>query len=146
MVPYHPSIHFLSVPGDFWDRSSTLYLQLPRHITFKRKSQKTQKHIDIVFKMGYNSKNQTEEVTMKTQTTIRVEETSYHQAKEILSQMGLNYSQAISVFNNMIVLNKGLPFELKIPNEETRQALHELETRQGKSFKNVDALFEDLDA
>ena len=50
---------------------------------------------------------------MKTQTTIRVEETSYQQAKEILSQMGLNYSQAISVFNNMIVLNKGLPFELK---------------------------------
>ena len=83
---------------------------------------------------------------MKTQTTIRVEETSYHQAKEILSQMGLNYSQAISVFNNMIVLNKGLPFELKIPNEDTRQALHELEIRQGKSFKNVDALFEDLDA
>ena len=83
---------------------------------------------------------------MKTQTTIRVEETSYHQAKEILSQMGLNYSQAISVFNNMIVLNKGLPFELKIPNEKTKQALQELETRKGKSFKNVDELFDDLDS
>jgi len=50
---------------------------------------------------------------MKTQTTIRIEESRYQQAKEILSKMGLNYSQAISVFNNMIVLNKGLPFELK---------------------------------
>jgi DNA-damage-inducible protein J len=50
---------------------------------------------------------------MKTQTTIRIEESSYQQAKEILSKMGLNYSQAISVFNNMIVLNKGLSFELK---------------------------------
>ena len=83
---------------------------------------------------------------MKTQTTIRVEETSYRQAKEILSQMGLNYSQAISVFNNMIVLNKGLPFELKIPNNDTKQALNELETRKGKSFKNVDELFDDLDS
>jgi len=83
---------------------------------------------------------------MKTQTTIRVEETSYHQAKEILSQMGLNYSQAISVFNNMIVLNKGLPFELKIPNDKTKQALHELETKKGKSFKNIDELFDDLDS
>ncbi len=83
---------------------------------------------------------------MKTQTTIRVEETSYHQAKEILSQMGLNYSQAISVFNNMIVLNKGLPFELKIPNDKTKQALDELETKKGKSFKNVDELFDDLDS
>ena len=83
---------------------------------------------------------------MKTQTTIRVEETSYQQAKEILSQMGLNYSQAISVFNNMIVLNKGLPFELKIPNDNTKQALHELEIKKGKIFKNVDELFDDLDS
>jgi len=83
---------------------------------------------------------------MKTQTTIRVEKISYYQAKEILSQMGLNYSQAISVFNNMIVLNKGLPFELKIPNKETKQAFKELEAKKGKSFKNIDELFNDLDS
>jgi len=83
---------------------------------------------------------------MKTQTTIRVEETSYRKAKEILSQMGLNYSQAISVFNNMIVLNQGLPFQLKIPNNVTKKALDELENRDGKTFKNVDELFDDLDS
>ena len=82
----------------------------------------------------------------KTQTTIRVDEENYLKAREILSQIGLNYSQAVSVFNNMIVLNKGLPFELKIPNDETRQALHELETREGKTFDNVDELFADLDS
>ena len=81
----------------------------------------------------------------KTQTTIRVDEENYMKAKEILSQIGLNYSQAISVFNNMVVLNKGLPFELKLPNTETRQALYELETKEGKHFKDVDALFADLD-
>ena len=81
----------------------------------------------------------------KTQTTIRVEETNYIKAKEILSQIGLNYSQAVSVFNNMIVLNKGLPFELKLPNQDTGQALYDLETRSGKSFENVDELFADLD-
>jgi len=82
----------------------------------------------------------------KTQTTIRVDEESYTQAKEILSQIGLNYSQAISVFNNMIVLHKGLPFELKIPNNGTKKALIELENREGQTFKNVDELFADLDA
>ena len=82
----------------------------------------------------------------KTQTTIRVDEKNYLKAREILNKIGLNYSQAISVFNNMIVLNKGLPFELKIPNNETRQALHELETRDGKSFDNVNELFADLDS
>ena len=82
----------------------------------------------------------------KTQTTIRVDEENYRKAREILSQIGLNYSQAINVFNNMIVLNKGLPFELKIPNSKTRQALYELEIRDGKTFDNVDELFDDLDS
>jgi len=82
---------------------------------------------------------------MKTQTTIRVDEVNYNLAKEILAKLGLNYSQAIAVFNNMIVMNKGLPFEVKIPNEETQKALDELKVKKGKSFKSVDALFEDLD-
>jgi len=82
----------------------------------------------------------------KTQTTIRVDEENYLKAREILSQIGLNYSQAVSVFNNMIVLNKGLPFELKIPSSQTKQALHELEVRDGKTFDNVDELFADLDS
>ena len=83
---------------------------------------------------------------MKTQTTIRVEEEIYTSAKEILAKMGLNYSQAIGVFNNMIVLNNGLPFELKIPNKATKKALKELETKQGKSFNSVEELFDDLDS
>ena len=82
---------------------------------------------------------------MKTQTTIRVDELNYQLAKEILAKIGLSYSQAISVFNNMIVMNNGLPFYVKIPNKETQKALKELQNREGKSFKNVDALFADLD-
>ncbi len=82
---------------------------------------------------------------MKTQTTIRVDELNYQLAKEILAKIGLSYSQAISVFNNMIVMNNGLPFDVKIPNKETEKALKELQNREGKSFKNVDDLFADLD-
>ena len=78
---------------------------------------------------------------MKTQTTIRVDELNYQLAKEILSKIGLSYSQAISVFNNMIVMNNGLPFDVKIPNKETQKALIELQNREGRSFKNVDDLF-----
>jgi DNA-damage-inducible protein J len=82
---------------------------------------------------------------MKTQTTIRVEESTYNQAKEILNKMGLNYSQAISVFNNMIVLNQGMPFELKLPSKTTQKALNELEQKKGKRFDNIEQLFDDLD-
>ena len=82
---------------------------------------------------------------MKVQTTIRVDETSYNLAKEILAKLGLNYSQAIAIFNNMIVMHQGLPFDVKIPTKETQKALEELKERRGKSFKSVDELFEDLD-
>lgn len=82
---------------------------------------------------------------MKTQTTIRIEENAYSQAKAILSSLGLSYSQAIGVFNNMIVLNKGLPFDVKLPTKSTQKAMNELEARKGKTFSSIDELFDDLD-
>ena len=61
----------------------------------------------------------------KTQTTIRLEESDYREAREILKFIGMSYSQAVNMFNRMIVLNKGLPFEAKIPNNETLKAMKE---------------------
>jgi DNA-damage-inducible protein J len=81
----------------------------------------------------------------KIQTTIRIEDTNYFQAKEIIKKMGLTYSQAISAFNNMIVFNKELPFEVKIPTEDTQKALDELTLGKGRKFKTTDELFQDLD-
>ena len=74
---------------------------------------------------------------MKTQTTIRVDQENYLQAKEILKYLGLSYSQAINVFNNMIVCYKGLPFEIKIPNDETLAAMSEAEELNG-DFVSID--------
>ena len=61
----------------------------------------------------------------KTQTTIRLEEADYKAAREILEYIGMSYAQAVNMFNRMIVLERGLPFEAKIPNEETRKAMKE---------------------
>ena len=68
---------------------------------------------------------------MKTQTTIRVDQNNYKQAKFTLKHLGLSYSQAINMFNSMIVCNKGLPFEIKIPNDETLQAMEEAKKLDG---------------
>ncbi|MBW2204728.1 MAG: type II toxin-antitoxin system RelB/DinJ family antitoxin [Deltaproteobacteria bacterium] len=68
---------------------------------------------------------------MKTQTTIRVDQDNYKQAKLILKYLGLSYSQAINMFNSMIVFSKGLPFEIKIPNDETLQAMEEARNLDG---------------
>lgn len=61
----------------------------------------------------------------KTQTTIRLEESDYREAREILKHVGVSYPQAINMFNRMVVLNHGLPFEAKIPNKETVKAMKE---------------------
>jgi len=61
----------------------------------------------------------------KTQTTIRLEESDYKEAKDILKYIGMSYSQAVNMFNRMVVLNHGLPFDAKIPNDETLKAMKE---------------------
>jgi DNA-damage-inducible protein J len=45
----------------------------------------------------------------------------------------------------MIVLNQGMPFELKLPSKTTQKALNELEQKKGKKFDNIEQLFDDLD-
>ncbi len=77
--------------------------------------------------------------------TIQVDEHIYTQANKILDKMGLNYTQAISVFNNLIVQHRGLPFELRLPSLDTTTALDELKHRTGESFDTVDELFAELD-
>jgi len=76
---------------------------------------------------------------MKTQTTIRVDQDSYIQAKTILKYLGLSYSQAINMFNSIVVCNKGLPFEIKIPNDETLRAMEEARELNG-DFVNLSDL------
>jgi DNA-damage-inducible protein J len=80
------------------------------------------------------------------QKTIQVDEKIFLEVNSILNKIGLSYTQAISVFNNMIVQNRGLPFELKLPNQNTLKALNELEAKKGKSFKNINELFDDLES
>ena len=65
----------------------------------------------------------------KVQTSLRLDEEALHDAKEILETLGMNFTQAVNIFTNMVVQSKGLPFEVKIPNQETIKVIQE--ARQG---------------
>ena len=82
----------------------------------------------------------------KVQTSLRLDADKLLEAKVILKSLGLNFTDAVNIFTNMVVANKGLPFEVKIPTNEFKKSIDELENKDGKSFKNVDELFEDLDS
>ena len=68
------------------------------------------------------------------------------QAKRILDTLGISMSEAIGAYLRQIVLRKGIPFELKIPNEATMQAVEQLEAGKGTTFENTNELLKDLES
>ncbi len=55
----------------------------------------------------------------------RVEPELKRETEAVLSELGMSVSDAITVFCRQIVLQRGLPFAVRIPNAETRAALAE---------------------
>ena len=53
-----------------------------------------------------------------------------------MEQYGLSLSDAINIFLAQVVLEKGIPFQIKIPNKETQKVLKEV--REGKNLEEVD--------
>lgn len=80
---------------------------------------------------------------------IRVEPSVKEKAEQTLRELGLSITEAVNVFLNQVILNDGIPFEIKKPkiNKETIQAMED--TKNGKNlsktFDNVDEMFEELD-
>ncbi len=61
----------------------------------------------------------------RVQTSLRIEEQALAEASAILNSLGMNFTDAVNIFTHMIVQTKGLPFEVKIPNNETAQVIKE---------------------
>lgn len=68
------------------------------------------------------------------------------EAAKVLADMGLSVSDAIRLLLVRVAAEKALPFEIKVPNAETRAAMAELERGAGKSFDGVADLMVDLNA
>ena len=63
----------------------------------------------------------------------------------VLAKVGLTPSDAIRLFYSQIVLCKGIPFEVRIPNAVTRAALHEADHGIGLvRYKDTDEMFKKL--
>ncbi len=74
----------------------------------------------------------------------RIEPELKEKADIILKKIGITASQAINALYAQIVMNKGVPFELKIPNRASRSAMDELENGGGKTFSSFQAMIDDL--
>ena len=73
----------------------------------------------------------------------RIEPDLKHDAEEIFKKLGLSRSQAIILFYQQVITSRGLPFDLKIPNETTQNAiLDSLLNRNLKKYSSLDELKE----
>ncbi|CAA6800733.1 MAG: Unknown protein [uncultured Sulfurovum sp.] len=64
---------------------------------------------------------------LKTQTSLRIDKDSLHDAKKILNEVGMNFSEEVNIFTKMIVTHKGLSFEVKIHNDEVNDLTDKLQ-------------------
>ena len=76
----------------------------------------------------------------------RIDPSIKKEAKEVLDELGLSMSEAIGIYFRQIVLQRAIPFELKLPNTATLQAVEQLESEKGVTYDNVDELLEDLES
>jgi DNA-damage-inducible protein J len=73
--------------------------------------------------------------TNKIRTNIYIDKDIKEEAQKLFSTFNISLSDAINLFLTQSVLNRGIPFEIKIPNEETQQAIQE--ARTSKNMEKV---------
>jgi DNA-damage-inducible protein J len=77
--------------------------------------------------------------------TARVEPKLKARAARVLATVGVTTTDAITMFLRQVVLRNGLPFEVRVPNVETRKAIEELESAGARSklkrYAMVDEMF-----
>lgn len=71
----------------------------------------------------------------------RMEPGLKREAKDVLAEVGLSPTEAIRLFYRQVSIHKGLPFEVRVPNAETRAAMSQIRARKKpKAFKNASDL------
>lgn len=78
----------------------------------------------------------------------RIDEETKNEAVAVLDELGLTVSDVVRMTLKRVARDKALPFELKVPNAETRAAMAETEeiVKSKKfRFRNAEELFRALD-
>ncbi|MCW5590078.1 MAG: type II toxin-antitoxin system RelB/DinJ family antitoxin [Legionellales bacterium] len=76
----------------------------------------------------------------------RIDTETKIRASDALEAMGLSISDAIRLLMLRIADEKRMPFEVRVPNKTTLDAIEELEAGKGKPVNTVKALMDDLNA
>ena len=81
-----------------------------------------------------------------TMVHVRLDERVKARAEKALAAMGLSVSDAVRVLLTRVAVEKALPFEVRVPNAKTREAMAELKKGKLRKIAGGDALMDDLSA
>jgi DNA-damage-inducible protein J len=79
-----------------------------------------------------------------TMVHVRVDERTKRTATKALAAMGISVSDAVRMLLVRVAAEKALPFDVKVPNATTVDAMRGADRGKGKRLKSADALFRDL--
>ncbi|MFO7445684.1 MAG: type II toxin-antitoxin system RelB/DinJ family antitoxin [Ignavibacteriaceae bacterium] len=84
--------------------------------------------------------------TKTAQVKTRVEPKLKKESQKIFKRLGLSESEGVRLLLRGLVLHQGIPFELKIPNEETKQAIEDARNKKNlsKAYTDIDEMFKDM--
>ncbi len=74
----------------------------------------------------------------------RIDEATKAKATAALASMGLTVSDAVRMMMHRVAAEGALPFEVRIPNAETRASIKELKAGKGERFDSIESLMADL--
>lgn len=76
----------------------------------------------------------------------RIDPTLKREAESVFNALGMNTTEAIRIFFAQVAMTQGIPFEVKIPNKETRKAIEDSRSNKNLSVLSLDDLDKIFDA
>lgn len=78
---------------------------------------------------------------------VRIDPETKSQAEVLFSKFGMTVSEAINVFLHQSIMYGGIPFELRVPNKETREVMEDVLNNRNLvgPFDTVESLMEALE-
>jgi DNA-damage-inducible protein J len=82
----------------------------------------------------------------KIRTNVYLDSVIKDKAQEVFKQYGMGLSDAFNIFLAQTVLERGIPFQIKIPNDETKQIIKDARAGINMSKISLEDLKKEMDA
>ncbi len=81
---------------------------------------------------------------MRIQTSVRVDDKFYKEAKKVFDAFGMSFGNATNIFLAKVAMEKKFPFDLSITDELSSRIENLENNRNDSIYKNTKELAEDL--